>query len=217
MGRREVDTEHLLCALTNSDAVRVVLEQFKISLDDLRQQLEKEGRSAGAGKAPDDVGDEIGVSPAAKDALARAFLASRELGHSYVGPEHLLIGLVEEDEGIAGAILRRYGLTPQALRQQIVKVVGRGAENGRVDEPTNTPNLDKYIRDLTAIARDGKLDPVIGRAHEIETTMEVLARRKKNNPVLIGEPGVGKTAIVEGLKTELAKALAEAVYGGEDA
>ncbi|MBX9264593.1 AAA family ATPase, partial [Klebsiella pneumoniae] len=93
----------------------------------------------------------------------------------------------------------RYGLTPQALRQQVSKVVGKGAEDGRAETPTNTPELDKYSRDLTKMARDGKLDPVIGRAQEIETTIEVLARRKKNNPVLIGEPGVGKTAIVEGL------------------
>src|SRR5205085_416027 len=114
-------------------------------------------------------------------------------------PEHLLIGLAEEEEGIAGELLRRYGLSPQAIRQQIVKVVGRGAEAGQVETPTNTPTLDKYSRDLTKLAREGKLDPVIGRAREIETTIEVLARRKKNNPVLIGEPGVGKTAIVEGL------------------
>ena len=102
-------------------------------------------------------------------------------------------------KGVAADVLRRYGLTPQAIRQQVTKVVGRGAEEGRVDTPTNTPNLDKYSRDLTKLAREGKLDPVIGRAKEIETTIEVLARRKKNNPVLIGEPGVGKTAIVEGL------------------
>ena len=197
-GRREVDTEHLLHALAGGDVVRTVLEQVKVSADELRQQLEREARHGrnGAAGAKD---AEIGVSPRVKDALGRAFAASRELGHSYVGAEHLLIGLAEEDEGLAGTVLRRLGLTPQALRQQIVKVVGRGAEEGRVERPTNTPNLDKYARDLTALAREGKLDPVIGRAREIETTIEVLARRKKNNPVLIGEPGVGKTAIVEGL------------------
>ncbi|VDB02538.1 AAA family ATPase [Klebsiella pneumoniae] len=139
------------------------------------------------------------MSPRVKDALSRAFVASNELGHSYVGPEHFLIGLAEEGEGLAANLLRRYGLTPQALRQQVSKVVGKGAEDGRAETPTNTPELDKYSRDLTKMARDGKLDPVIGRAQEIETTIEVLARRKKNNPVLIGEPGVGKTAIVEGL------------------
>ena len=194
-GRREVDTEHLLFALTESDVVRTVMEQFKVSTDELRQQLEQESPRGDAG----DEGGEIGVTPRVKSALGRAFAASHELGHSYVGPEHLLIGLGEEGEGIACDILRRYGLTPQALRQQVVKVVGRGAEEGRVETPTNTPNLDKYGRDLTQLARDGKLDPVIGRANEIETAIEVLARRKKNNPVLIGEPGVGKTAIVEGL------------------
>ena len=194
-GRREVDTEHLLFALTESDVVRTVLDQFKVSTDELRQQLEQESPRGDAG----DEAKEIGVTPRVKSALGRAFAASHELGHSYVGPEHLLIGLAEEGEGIANDVLRRYGLTPQALRQQIVKVVGRGAEEGRVETPTNTPNLDKYSRDLTQLARDGKLDPVIGRAGEIETTIEVLARRKKNNPVLIGEPGVGKTAIVEGL------------------
>jgi ATP-dependent Clp protease ATP-binding subunit ClpA len=109
------------------------------------------------------------------------------------------VGLAEEGEGLAANLLRRYGLTPQALRQRVSKVVGKGAEDGRAETPPNTPELDKYSRDLTKMARDGKLDPVIGRAQEIETTIEVLARRKKNNPVLIGEPGVGKTAIVEGL------------------
>ena len=194
-GRREVDTEHLLYALTDSDVVRTVLEQFKVSIDDLRRQIEQDSPRGDAG----DQTKEVGVTPRVKSALGRAFAASHELGHSYVGPEHLLIGLAEEAEGIAGDILRRLGLTPQAIRQQVTKVVGRGAEEGRVETPTNTPNLDKYSRDLSQLARDGKLDPVIGRAAEIETAIEVLARRKKNNPVLIGEPGVGKTAIVEGL------------------
>ncbi len=195
-GRREVDTEHLLLALTESDVVRTILDQFKVSLDDLRNQIVQESPR---GDFNPEEGGEIGVSPRVKSALSRAFSVSGEFGHSYVGPEHLLIGLAEEGEGIAPDVLNRYGLTPQAIRQQVTKVVGRGAEEGRVDTPTNTPNLDKYSRDLTKLARDGKLDPVIGRAKEIETTIEVLARRKKNNPVLIGEPGVGKTAIVEGL------------------
>jgi ATP-dependent Clp protease ATP-binding subunit ClpC len=195
MGRREVDTEHLLLALTDSDVVRTVLDQFKVKVEDLRRQLTE----AAPREPPSGEGGEMGVSPRVKSALSRAFNAARELNHSYVGPEHLLIGLAEEGEGLAGDVLRRYGLTPQALRQQIVKVVGRGAEEGRVEASSNTPNLDKHSRDLTRLAREGKLDPVIGRAHEIETTVEVLARRKKNNPVLIGEPGVGKTAIVEGL------------------
>ncbi len=195
-GRHEVDTEHLLLALTESDVVRTILGQFKVSPDELRRQVEQETRP-GEGARED--GGDIGVSPRVKDALSRGFRASAEFGHSYVGPEHLLIGLAVEGEGLAADILRRYGLTPQAIRQQVTKVVGRGAEEGRVDAPTNTPNLDKYARDLTKLASEGKLDPVIGRAKEIETTIEVLARRKKNNPVLIGEPGVGKTAIVEGL------------------
>ncbi|WP_181708273.1 ATP-dependent Clp protease ATP-binding subunit [Chthonobacter rhizosphaerae] len=195
-GRREVDTEHLLLALTESDVVRTILGQFKVSPDELRDQITRE--SPQGDLDPED-GGEIGVSPRVKSALSRAFAASGEFGHSYVGPEHLLIGLAEEAEGIGPDVLNRYGLTPQAIRQQVTKVVGRGAEEGRVDPPTNTANLDKYSRDLTRLAREGKLDPVIGRSKEIETTIEVLARRKKNNPVLIGEPGVGKTAIVEGL------------------
>ena len=193
-GRSEVDTEHLLLALTSSDVVKTILEQFKVDVDDLRRQIEKEAKRGDAKTE-----GEIGVSPRLKDALNRAFIASNELGHSYVGPEHLLIGLAEEGEGLAAAMLRKLGLTPQALRQQVTKVVGKGAEEGRVETPSNTPDLDQFSRDLTKLARDGKLDPVIGRAREIETTIEVLARRKKNNPVLIGEPGVGKTAIVEGL------------------
>ncbi|MFN3377432.1 MAG: Clp protease N-terminal domain-containing protein, partial [Burkholderiaceae bacterium] len=193
-GRSEVDTEHLLLALADSDVVKTILGQFKIKGDDLKRQIESEAKR---GDKPFE--GEIGVSPRVKDALSRAFVASNELGHSYVGPEHFLIGLAEEGEGLAANLLRRYGLTPQALRQQVSKVVGKGAEDGRAEAPTNTPELDKYSRDLTKMARDGKLDPVIGRAQEIETTIEVLARRKKNNPVLIGEPGVGKTAIVEGL------------------
>ena len=158
--RGEVDTEHLLLALLDSEVVRTILGQFKVSVDDLRRQIEQE---APRGKTKMEEGGEIGVTPRVKSALGHAFAVSRELGHSYVGPEHFLIGLAEE-EGIAGDVLRRYGLTPQAIRQQAVKVVGRGAEEGQVGAPTNTPTLDKYSRDLTKLARESKLDPVIGRA-----------------------------------------------------
>ena len=196
-GRREIDTEQLRYVLPDSDAVQAILKQFKVNPADLRAEIDRRATDEPGGKVSDD--DEVGVSPRVKSALNRAFTAAKEMGHSYVGPEHLLIGLSEVPDSYAGTLLKKYGLTPQALRQQTVKVVGKGAEDGRVETPTSTPELDKFSRDLTQMARDGKLDPVIGRAQEIETTIEILARRKKNNPVLIGEPGVGKTAIIEGL------------------
>jgi ATP-dependent Clp protease ATP-binding subunit ClpC len=196
-GAQEIDTEHLLYVLPESEAVQSILKQFKISEKDLRSYIEQNAPKREARPGTKD--GEVTVSPRVKRALDRAFNASRELGHSYVGPEHLLIGLAEVPDSFAGDLLNKYGLTAQALRQQTVRVVGKGAEQGRVDTPTNTPQLDKYSRDLTRLAQEGRLDPVIGRSREVETTIEVLARRKKNNPVLIGEPGVGKTAIVEGL------------------
>ncbi|HEY2004448.1 MAG TPA: AAA family ATPase [Candidatus Saccharimonadia bacterium] len=196
-GRREVDTEHLLYALLDSDVVVEILRQFKLKPNEIKNYLD-ENAPKGDFK-PEGEQVQIGVSPRIKNVLEQAFDISRSLGHSYIGPEHLLAALVGEDEGLAGDVLRKYGLTPEAVRQQIVKVVGKGAQEGRVEHQTNTPQLDKYSRDLSALARAGKLDPVIGRAGEIETTIEILARRTKNNPALIGEPGVGKTAIVEGL------------------
>jgi ATP-dependent Clp protease ATP-binding subunit ClpC len=197
-GRQEVDTEHLLYALADSDVVREIFRQFKLKGEDIKGYIEANAPK-GSQKAKDERKVEVTVSPRVKQVLEKAFRSSRELGHSYIGPEHLLVGLLEEDEGMAGDILRKYGLTPESLRQKVVKVVGQGAEEGRVDIQSTTPQLDKYSRDLSQLAREGKLDPVIGRAKEIETTIEILARRTKNNPVLIGEPGVGKTAIVEGL------------------
>jgi ATP-dependent Clp protease ATP-binding subunit ClpC len=196
LGKTEVDTEHLLYVLPESEVVQAILKQFKLSASDLQGYIDQ---NAPRGNTPAENITEIGVSPRIKSVLQQAFSASRELGHSYVGPEHLLIGLAEVPDSFAGNLLKKYGLTAEVLRQKIVKVVGKGAEEGRVAESSNTPQLDKYSRDLTAMARKGELDPVIGRAKEIETTIEILARRKKNNPVLIGEPGVGKTAIAEGL------------------
>jgi ATP-dependent Clp protease ATP-binding subunit ClpC len=200
-GQHHIDTEHVLHALLNGQVVERILKQFKISTDDLRGYIE---HNAPRGERAEGDTTDLSVTPRVKSALEHAFHASRDMGHSYIGPEHILIGLAEEREGMAGDILAKYGLTPNALRQKTVKTVGRGAESGRVEPSASTPNLEKYSRDLTKLATEGRLDPVIGRSREIETTIEILARRKKNNPVLIGEPGVGKTAIVEGLAQRIA-------------
>jgi ATP-dependent Clp protease ATP-binding subunit ClpC len=195
--RNEVDTEHLLYALADSDVVQEILKQYKIKPEDVKGYID-ENAPRGKEKKAKEKEVELSISPRLKNVFEFAFGISRELGHGYVGPEHLLIGLAQE-EGLAGELLTKYGLTPESLRQQTVKVVGRGAEEGRVESKSTTPQLDKYSRDLSKLAREGKLDPVIGRFDEIETTIEILSRRTKNNPVLVGEPGVGKTAIVEGL------------------
>ncbi|WP_459572098.1 ATP-dependent Clp protease ATP-binding subunit [Cupriavidus sp. 8B] len=195
--RNELDTEHLLYVLADTDVGTALLKELKLSPQDIMGYIDKHAQTGPA--EPDAPIDRMTISPRLKKAFLYAFQASRDLGHSYVGPEHLLIGLAAVPDSIAGTLLKKYGVTPEVLRQKVVKLVGKGAEDGRVDTPTGTPTLDKFGRDLTAMARQGKLDPVLGRAQEIESTIEVLARRKKNNPVLIGEPGVGKTAIVEGL------------------
>ena len=196
-GRRDVDTEHLLYALLDSDVATEILRQYKLKPEELKSYLD-DNAPRGDYK-PEGESVSISVSPRVKSVLEQAFGVAQDMGHGYIGPEHLLVALAGDDQGLAGEVLLKYGLTPESLRQQTVKVVGRGAKEGRVESKTSTPQLDKYSRDLSALAKQGKLDPVIGRAEEIETTIEILARRTKNNPALIGEPGVGKTAIVEGL------------------
>ena len=203
LNRSELDTEHLLYVLADTDVGTALLKELKLSPDEIKGYIDQHAqRGTAEAQAPV---DQMSISPRLKKVFNFAFQASRDLGHSYVGPEHLLIGLASVPESIAGTLLKKYGVTPEALRQKVVKVVGKGAEDGRVDTPTGTPTLDKFGRDLTSLAREGKLDPVLGRAQEIEKTIEVLARRRKNNPVLIGEPGVGKTAIVEGLAQRIVK------------
>jgi ATP-dependent Clp protease ATP-binding subunit ClpC len=196
--RNELDTEHLLYALADNEVIKEIFKQFKINAADIKNYITANAPQ-GATEVTKGETVELTISPRVKNVIELAFRVSQELGHSYIGPEHLLAGLIEEEDGLAGDLLRKYGLTSESVKQKIVKVVGKGAAEGRIETQSTTPQLDKYSRDLTKLAKEGRLDPVIGRANEIETTIEILSRRTKNNPVLIGEPGVGKTAIVEGL------------------
>jgi len=200
-GSRNIDTEHLLWAAVNSDDVVVrVLKELKVDNELLQDQLNEvigsdEGITHGT----------PGLTPRAKEVLQLAFYESQELGHHYIGGEHILLGLIEEGEGIAAQIFEKYGISLTQARQAVIKVVGEGDESGeKVEESSITPTLDKYSRDLTKLAKEGKIDPVIGRSDEITRVIQILCRRKKNNPVLIGEPGVGKTAIAEGLAYRIA-------------
>jgi len=187
-----IDTEHLLLALIDDALVKNILNKLKVSETEIKSELEKNIKK-GAGPV-----GELEYSPRMKRVLDFALPEAQNLQHNYVGPEHLLLALIQEGEGIGARILKKQKIDYEKLRQAIIKVVGKGVKEGFIPI-MQTPNLDKFSRDLTELARMGKLDPVIGRFNEIETTIEILARRTKNNPVLIGEPGVGKTAIIEGL------------------
>ncbi len=189
-GSLDLDSDHLLYAALQDEVVRHVLGQIDADPDAIAAQLEEEAeRAERTDVAPS-------LAPDAKAALLAAYDESHELGASYVGPEHVLLALAADEESAAGDLLQRFGVTHTKLRGAVI----RGVEaSGGKREASNTPKLDEFGRDLTALAQEGKLDPVIGRADEIEQTIEVLSRRTKNNPVLIGDPGVGKTAIVEGI------------------
>jgi ATP-dependent Clp protease ATP-binding subunit ClpC len=188
-GSLDLDTDHLLYAALQDDVVRHVLEQIDADPQAIAAQLEEEA----------DKGERTDVSPSlapdAKAALLAAYEESRELGSSYVGPEHVLLALARDTDTEAGELLERFGVSHTKLRGAVI----RGVEGGAPKETSQTPKLDEFGRDLTSEAREGKLDPVIGRADEIDQTIEILSRRTKNNPALLGEPGVGKTAIVEGI------------------
>ena len=190
-GSLDLTSEHLLYAALEDRVVRRVLEEVGADPQAIRAQLEEEAQKGGR----TDVSPSL--APDAKRALLAAYEESRDLGSSYIGPEHVLLALAADDESDGGRLLSRFGLSHTKLRGAVVRGVDTG---GEAKEPASaTPTLDEYSRDLTQMAREGKLDPVIGRAEEVESTIEILSRRTKNNPVLIGDPGVGKTAIVEGI------------------
>jgi ATP-dependent Clp protease ATP-binding subunit ClpC len=189
-GSLDLDTDDLLAAALIDDVVRHVLQAVDADPDAIMAQLDEESqRGASTDVSPS-------LAPDAKRVLLDAYTEAQELGASYIGPEHVLLSLARDEDTEAGRVLRRFDLSHTKLRGAVVRGVD---ETGRPSSASSTKTLDQYGRDLTQQAREGKLDPVVGRADEIEQTIEILSRRTKNNPVLIGDPGVGKTAIVEGI------------------
>ena len=210
-----VGTEHILLGLIREGegVAATVLQNLSVELDEIQQKIEETVKK---GKAAQTTGPDLPYTSRAKKVLELAMSEARELSHSYVGTEHLLLGLLREEKGIAAQVLTDAGVNLEAARAETLRILGTempqqqggaAATAGAPPQPavpkgekkSKTPALDHFCRDLTQLAAEGQLDPTIGRAKEIERVMEVLTRRKKNNPVLIGEPGVGKTAIVEGL------------------
>ncbi len=201
-GRDEVDTEHLLLAILEDSLVKEIIKGSGADPKDIEGYIEYNALKGEAKKEKEI--SEIEISPRLKSVLENSFYIASEFGQDYIGPEHLLLALSQEKDSFAKDALEKFGITSQKLRKVLPKVVKTAKEEKKA-RYSSTPNLDKYSIDLTEAAREGKLDPVIGRNDEIETVIEVLLRRTKNNPVLVGEPGVGKTAIVEGLAQKIIK------------
>ncbi|MEV5439874.1 ATP-dependent Clp protease ATP-binding subunit [Streptomyces sp. NPDC052682] len=200
-GSRDLDTQHLLRAALSTEPTRSLLSKAGADPDSLASAIDE--RSGPAQHAPDATPPptSLSLTPAAKRALLDAHELARARGYGYIGPEHVLSALAANPDSAAGHILNAARFGPANLPQETPEAAPPHAERPR---PTNTPTLDKYGRDLTDLARQGRIDPVIGREQEIEQTVEVLSRRGKNNPVLIGDAGVGKTAVVEGLAQRIA-------------
>ncbi|MBD1869644.1 ATP-dependent Clp protease ATP-binding subunit [Cyanobacteria bacterium FACHB-471] len=198
LGHNFVGTEQILLGLIGegTGVAAKVLKSMGVNLKDARIEVEKIiGRGSGF------VAVEIPFTPRAKRVLELSLEEARQLGHNYIGTEHLLLGLIREGEGVAARVLENLGVDLSKVRTQVIRMLGETAEvsAGGSQGRTKTPTLDEFGANLTQMAAEGKLDPVVGRQKEIERVIQILGRRTKNNPVLIGEPGVGKTAIAEGL------------------
>jgi len=191
-----IGTEHILLGLVREEEgiAAKVLTGMGVSLARVRQAVEY---IIGAGEKQ--TTGTSGLTSRAKKIIELAIDEARQMGHSYIGTEHLLLGLLREGEGVAAKVLQSLDVNQERVRAEISRVLSLSNPRTKSGRPSRTPTLDQVSRDLTAAARDGKLDPVIGRDKEIERVVQILSRRTKNNPALIGEPGVGKTAIVEGL------------------
>ncbi len=204
LGHNFVGTEQILLGLIGegTGVAAKVLKSMGVNLKDARIEVEKIiGRGSGF------VAVEIPFTPRAKRVLELSLEEARQLGHNYIGTEHLLLGLIREGEGVAARVLENLGVDLSKVRTQVIRMLGETAEvtaGGGGSGRTKTPTLDEFGSNLTQMAGEGKLDPVVGRQKEIERVIQILGRRTKNNPVLIGEPGVGKTAIAEGLAQRIA-------------
>lgn len=204
LGHKNIGTEHILLGLIREGEgiAAKALQALGLGLDKIQGEVESLiGRG---GEHPSN----INYTPRAKKVIELSMDEARKLGHTYVGTEHILLGLIREGEGVAARVLNNLGVSLNKARQQVLQLLGSNealssSNQGTGNAAVNTPTLDSLARDLTAHARDGGLDPVIGREKEIERVIQVLSRRTKNNPVLIGEPGVGKTAIAEGLAQKI--------------
>src|SRR5229473_65596 len=207
-----VGTEHILLGLIREGegVAAAVLTNLNVDLEEIQQKIEETVKK---GKAAAAAGPDLPYTSRAKKVLELAMSEARELNHSYVGTEHLLLGLLREEKGITAQVLTDAGVNLEQARAETLRLLGSEmpatpAGGGTGAQPTppksekksKTPALDHFCRDLTQLAAEGALDPTIGRQKEIERVMEILSRRKKNNPVLIGEPGVGKTAVIAGTK-----------------
>ncbi len=202
LGNDYVGTEHLLLGLIKEgDGVAVaVLRSMGVDLDQLTSNIEKAITSTGGMMT---IGQMLPFTPRAKKVLEIAANEARSMSHKYIGTEHLLLALMKDTESAAANALAAAGLEYEKVKEEIGRVLRGGESVGSSKEKSKTPFLDHFGRDLTNMAREGRLDPVIGREKEIERVVQILSRRKKNNPVLIGEPGIGKTAIVEGLAQKI--------------
>ena len=202
LGHNNIGTEHILLGLVREGEGIAAKALYGLGLSSEKIQKEVE-ELIGRGT---DANGSIHYTPRAKKVTELSMDEARKLGHSYVGTEHILLGLIREGEGVAARVLNNLGVSLNKARQQVLQLLGSnesGNHQGGSATSANTPTLDSLARDLTVIAREGSLDPVIGRSKEIQRVIEVLSRRTKNNPVLIGEPGVGKTAIAEGLAQQI--------------